>query len=205
MTVGDDPSTQVKPMSPPILAAAASIATGALVAGAIFALCQALHWRWAWEWPGLGPLIWVIPGVIVGGIPLAISITKATKIWRQNNQIRSAQLAQRASQPPDPIGYTSDGQPIYPVVGYTPDGRPVTADKAPGVTTPSATGTNTLAIASFVCAFLIPIIGAVLGFVARSQISKTRENGDGLALAGIIIGIIGTIANVALLMALFQS
>ena len=54
---------------------------------------------------------------------------------------------------------------------------------------------NGLAIASFVCSivgfFLITfIVAIVLGFVARSQIKNSggRQRGDGLAIAGIIIG-----------------
>jgi hypothetical protein len=55
--------------------------------------------------------------------------------------------------------------------------------------------TNGLAIASLICScaglFFLPIIpGIVLGFVARSQIRRSngRQRGDGLAVAGIIIG-----------------
>jgi hypothetical protein len=55
--------------------------------------------------------------------------------------------------------------------------------------------TNGLAIASLICScvglFFLPIIpGIVLGFVARSQIRRSNgtQRGDGLAIAGIIIG-----------------
>jgi hypothetical protein len=55
--------------------------------------------------------------------------------------------------------------------------------------------TNGLAIASLICScaglFFLPIIpGIVLGFVARSQIRQSNgtQRGDGLAIAGIIIG-----------------
>lgn len=55
---------------------------------------------------------------------------------------------------------------------------------------------NGLAIASLVCScagflFLIPaVLGVILGFVARSQIRQSRgmQAGDGLAVAGIIVG-----------------
>jgi Domain of unknown function (DUF4190) len=54
---------------------------------------------------------------------------------------------------------------------------------------------NGLAIASFVCSivgffFITFIVAIVLGFVARSQIKNSggRQRGDGLAIAGIIIG-----------------
>lgn len=55
---------------------------------------------------------------------------------------------------------------------------------------------NGLAIASLVCAcagflFFVPgILGIVFGFIARSQIRQSggTQGGDGLALAGIIVG-----------------
>jgi hypothetical protein len=60
--------------------------------------------------------------------------------------------------------------------------------------------TNQLAIASLACAaaqVLIPILTAIpaiiLGHMARRQIRMTGENGDGLALAGLIIGYAGVV------------
>ena len=58
--------------------------------------------------------------------------------------------------------------------------------------------TNGLAIASFVLGLvgwtvcIGSIVAIVLGFVARSQIrsSQGRQGGDGLALAGIILGFV---------------
>ena len=44
---------------------------------------------------------------------------------------------------------------------------------------------------------LIAPLGLVFGFVARSQIKRTGEDGDGLALAGIIIGGIFTLLFIA--------
>ncbi len=54
----------------------------------------------------------------------------------------------------------------------------------PGIPNPS---TNGLAIASLICAFLCSPLGLIFGIVARSQIKRTREQGSGLAVAGIII------------------
>jgi hypothetical protein len=79
--------------------------------------------------------------------------------------------------------------------------------------------TNGMAIASLVvsivgmvglCAYglggYLGIVGAILGQVARRQIRERGENGDGLALAGVIIGwiaggiaILATIGLVALI------
>src|SRR5580704_6033407 len=61
---------------------------------------------------------------------------------------------------------------------------------------PSAPRTNGLAVASLVLSltvFLIgPILAIIFGVVARRQIreSKGGQTGDGLALAGLIIGIV---------------
>jgi hypothetical protein len=55
--------------------------------------------------------------------------------------------------------------------------------------------TNTLAILSLVFAFLFPLVGAILGFVALGQLKKpgVYETGSGLATAGIIIGLVFTV------------
>ncbi|MET0456183.1 MAG: DUF4190 domain-containing protein [Mycobacterium sp.] len=56
--------------------------------------------------------------------------------------------------------------------------------------------TNSLAIASLVCSVagllcgVGSIVGIILGFVAMNQIKKTGEGGHGLALAGVIVGIV---------------
>jgi hypothetical protein len=48
--------------------------------------------------------------------------------------------------------------------------------------------TNTMAILSLIFAFFFPLLGAIFGHVASSQIKRTGEEGKGLALAGIIVG-----------------
>ncbi len=48
--------------------------------------------------------------------------------------------------------------------------------------------TNGMAIAALVTAFVIAPVGIGLGIAARKQIRETGEEGDGLALAGIIVG-----------------
>jgi ABC-type uncharacterized transport system permease subunit len=62
--------------------------------------------------------------------------------------------------------------------------------------------TNNLAVASLVLSiasfvvmpFLAGIAGVILGHMARSQIRRTGEEGNGLAVAGLVIGY----ANIAL-------
>lgn len=50
--------------------------------------------------------------------------------------------------------------------------------------------TNTMAILALVFAFIVAPLGVIFGFVARSQIKRTGEAGSGLALAGIIVGLV---------------
>lgn len=48
--------------------------------------------------------------------------------------------------------------------------------------------TNTLAILSLIFALVFPLIGVILGHVARAQIRRTGEQGVGLTFAALIIG-----------------
>jgi len=65
--------------------------------------------------------------------------------------------------------------------------------------------TNPMAIAALVCAITIAPVGLGLGIAARKQIRRTGEQGDGLALAGIIIGGIVTGIWVLLIVVLIIS
>ncbi|MER3387769.1 MAG: DUF4190 domain-containing protein [Microcella pacifica] len=56
--------------------------------------------------------------------------------------------------------------------------------------------TNTLALVGFIASFMLPIVGIVLGVMARRQIAVTHEGGRGLATAALIIGIVGTTVQV---------
>jgi len=75
-------------------------------------------------------------------------------------------------------GYDQYGNPYaYGQQGY---GYPPQGYAAPQ--------TNTMAILGLVFAFVFPPLGVVFGFMGRNQIKRTGEGGDGLALAGIIVG-----------------
>jgi hypothetical protein len=86
-----------------------------------------------------------------------------------------------------PPGYAAP--PGYgPPPGY---GAPPGYGPPPGYGMPPGSyrrPTNTLAILALVMAFVFAPAGLVLGVVARRQIRETGEEGEGLALAGIIIG-----------------
>lgn len=63
-------------------------------------------------------------------------------------------------------------------------------------------GTNGLAIASFVLSLVGgSVLAVILGHVAKDQIARTGENGEGLATAGLVIGY-ASIALFLLLLAL---
>ena len=87
---------------------------------------------------------------------------------------------------PPPPGYTpAPGyeQPQQQPYGYAqPQGYPQQ------YAAPMATGTNGLAIASLICAFIVPLVGVILGHIALSQIKQTGQEGRGLAIAGLVIG-----------------
>jgi len=48
--------------------------------------------------------------------------------------------------------------------------------------------TNPLAIIGLILSIFFPVVGAIVGHVALSQINKTGEEGRGLALAAVIVG-----------------
>jgi peptidyl-prolyl cis-trans isomerase B (cyclophilin B) len=66
----------------------------------------------------------------------------------------------------------------------------------PGYPPPRAT--NSLAIASLVCAFVFAPLGIVFGHMSLSQIKKTGEEGRGLAIAGLVISYLVTVATVVI-------
>ncbi len=73
---------------------------------------------------------------------------------------------------------------------------------------PPRPGTNAYAIASLVCGLGQAVLGPlptipaiVLGHLGRRQIRQTGEDGDGLALAGLILGWCGAILIVAAIVA----
>jgi hypothetical protein len=92
---------------------------------------------------------------------------------------------------PPPPGYTpAPGyeQPPQQPYGYAqPQGYPQQY-AAP----PMPTGTNGLAIASLILAFVFAPAAIILGHMALNQINKTGQEGHGLALAGTILGYVFT-------------
>jgi hypothetical protein len=102
--------------------------------------------------------------------------------------------------PPQPGPPQYGPPPAPPGYGYYP---------APDYYGAAQSGTNALAIASlissfagFLCCFIGSILGIVFGVIALNQIKQTRQDGYGLAVTGIVIGI-GTLL-VFLIIAMFS-
>jgi len=104
---------------------------------------------------------------------------------------------------PDPAAAYGSHPPGYPATGYPPGGHPGGYDSgysSGGYGPPGYPGyppqgygvappTNAMAIVSLVFAFVFPPLGIVFGVIARRQTKQTGEQGEGIALAGLIIGI----------------
>jgi hypothetical protein len=118
---------------------------------------------------------------------------------QDENLYRGEPMSGPPQYAPPPYGPPQYGQ--LPPPGYgQPPGYPPPGYGAPGYP-PVAWGrpTNTMAILALVMAFVFAPAGLILGIVARKQIRRTGEDGDGLALAGIIAGGIFTAIFVLLI------
>jgi hypothetical protein len=95
-------------------------------------------------------------------------------------------------------------QPGYQQPGYQQPGYPQPPAGAygayygyqPQYPPPPVRGTNIMAIMAIVFAFVFSPLGIVFGIIARKQIARTGEEGDGLALAGLIVGAVFTVIMV---------
>ena len=103
------------------------------------------------------------------------------RTWRYGPAMTAPQGPPPGSGPPPGYGPPPQYGPP-PGYGYPPPGYPPVWRRP----------TNTMAILALVLAFVFAPAGLVLGVIARKQIRQTGEDGDGLALAGVIIGGIAT-------------
>ncbi len=110
---------------------------------------------------------------------------------------------QYAQQPSYPGQQQAYGQPAY--------GDPYAQQAAYAggyAAPPAARGTNTMAILALIFAFVFAPLGIVFGFIGRNQIKSSGEEGDGLALAGIILGsvfILLVVAYIVIVVVIFAS
>jgi hypothetical protein len=108
-----------------------------------------------------------------------------------------------------PGGYGPGSYPsgAYPAGSYPAGSYPAGGYGQPGY--PVQQRTNVLAIVALVLGFVIPLGGVICGFVAKRQIRRSGENGNGLATAGIVIGFVfialTVLAGVGLVVAVHHS
>ncbi len=53
--------------------------------------------------------------------------------------------------------------------------------------------TKTLSILAFILAFILPLVGLILGIVALVKVNKGKAEGKGFAIAAIVIGAVSTV------------
>lgn len=103
--------------------------------------------------------------------------------------------------PPGPNNQPQQPYPQQPQQAYPQAGQPY--PQAPGqpypygqpAAAPVSPPTNSLAIIALILGIVIAPAGIVTGHMALSKIKRTGEGGRGLALAGTILGYIGTAAG----------
>ncbi|WP_308797097.1 DUF4190 domain-containing protein [Agromyces silvae] len=102
-------------------------------------------------------------------------------------------------------GQPGYGQPSYGQPGY---GQPGYGQ--PGYGAAPANKTNTLAIVALIASiaglvifwFIGSVVGVICGHISLNQIKRTREEGRGLALAGLIVGYIGIALSIIAVIAI---
>jgi hypothetical protein len=99
--------------------------------------------------------------------------------WDPNQYPQYGQSAGNPWEPNNPYGQQPNAYGQYPAPQ-----QPYGGGYQPGYTPP----TNGMAIAALILAFVFPPLGIVFGIMGRNQIKQSGESGDGMALAGIIIG-----------------
>lgn len=88
-----------------------------------------------------------------------------------------------------------------PVQNIQPLGTPQTPAVAPVHMQKS--GTNGMAVAGIILAFIFPLAGLVVSLIALSQIKREPQEGRGLALAGAIVSGVYTVISVLIFVAFF--
>ena len=136
------------------------------------------------EWQGYGEPGW--PGRPEGGGP-GDQPSEQRPGPPGTGQPPGAPYSGAADRPVTGHGTPGYPQPGHPAAGYPPGYGPGYGYNYP-YGPPPVRGTNTMAILALVMAFVLAPLGLIFGIVARRQIRETGEDGDGLALAGVVIG-----------------
>lgn len=111
--------------------------------------------------------------------------------WPDPYASSSASANQPPQGQPTQPAYNIPPQQPYNTPGPPPPGYPSYSPYQPVAASPP---TNSLAIASLICSLaglvvgISAPVGAILGHIARKQIRERGEQGEGMAMAGIIVG-----------------
>lgn len=148
-----------------------------------------MQWFYAKDGQQLGP----VEFSEIERLHAAGEITGDTLVWQQGTASWVKLHTLLASPSSAPSVPAMPGAPVSPPVATPQTG-----------TTPK---TNTLAIISLVtgilgpfCCLFLTIAAIVCGHIARSQIKKNPlETGNGLAVAGLILGYIGLVWHIAVI------
>jgi peptidyl-prolyl cis-trans isomerase B (cyclophilin B) len=102
----------------------------------------------------------------------------------------------------------SDGQPPAWQQQYPPPQYPPQQWQPQGYGYPQPRNTNGFCIASLVCSlvgilllFIGPVLGVIFGWVGLRQTARLGEQGRGLAIAGVVIGVLVLVINVVAVVA----
>ena len=108
-----------------------------------------------------------------------------------------------AAPAPAPAAPVPPQTPYNPYMqGGQPNGQPGWSGSYGSVPPEANQKYNGLAIAGFICSFLVSLLGLILSIVGLNQIKKQGGKGKGLAIAGIIISAAGMVIQVILVIAL---
>lgn len=132
-------------------------------------------------------LVFLIFGIIFLGrvfgktqAPAAVPLT-AEQLQAREHEQRVVHLQQWEA------AYRSAHNGEAPPAGFVPPMAPVAA---------SGSTTNTMAILALVFGIGGGLLGIIFGHMARAQIRRTREQGWGLATAGLVLGYVGLSAGI---------
>jgi Septum formation/Domain of unknown function (DUF4190) len=96
-----------------------------------------------------------------------------------------------------PPGYGPPGYGPPPPPGYPGSPYGYAAAPPPGYTPATSAGTDGVAVASLIFAFLFFPLGLIFGLVALRRVKRSHQSGRGLAIAGIVISILVMVGIVA--------
>jgi len=97
-----------------------------------------------------------------------------------------------ADSPPPDVGTL-----FGPGSGLSPFPQPAGLPTGPPAASPPPAKLNTLAVVAFVLAFVVSPAAIALGVIARGQIRRTGESGNGLATAAVVLGSVFTVVGMA--------